>query len=105
LQRYHDDRESGRGFEGRCIPICTHDAQVPLSGQAEAQLVPDKIMDNPLKDLEIEILNAHVERLFKKHFKGKDSATEEELQIGARLARSECIYLFSCLLERKLTEH
>ncbi|KAF2650728.1 hypothetical protein K491DRAFT_697058 [Lophiostoma macrostomum CBS 122681] len=44
--------------------------------------------DNPLDDLETEVLDDHVTKLWEREFKGKNSVTEEELLIGARLARS-----------------
>lgn len=71
----------------------------------------EQVLDNPLKNLEIEFLHAQIKKLHKSYFDKKkitiktasgkaeekdvpvDSATERELQIGARLARSEFYHL------------
>ena len=46
-----------------------------------------EIEDNPLEELELVELDQNVRLLFQESFKGQRSATEEELLIGARLAR------------------
>ncbi|KAJ4301425.1 hypothetical protein N0V90_003517 [Kalmusia sp. IMI 367209] len=48
----------------------------------------DRMMQNPLEALELDDLKRHVKHLFEEHFQGKQSVTERELLIGAKLARS-----------------
>jgi hypothetical protein len=48
----------------------------------------DRMKQNPLESLELDELDLHVKTLFEREFKDKKSVTEEELIIGARLARS-----------------
>jgi hypothetical protein len=48
----------------------------------------DRVKENPLESLELDDLDRHVKELFNRVFDGKDSVTEEELIVGARLARS-----------------
>lgn len=47
---------------------------------------------NPLESLELDELDSHVKALFEREFKDKKSVTEEELIIGARLARSSELF-------------
>jgi hypothetical protein len=62
----------------------------------------DRMKQNPLESLEIDELDLHVKDLFERQFKGKNLVTEEELIIGARLARSSTYFvLFSHSAMRK----
>jgi hypothetical protein len=53
-----------------------------------SEKMQDRIKENPLESLELDDLDRHVKDLFNRVFEGKDSVTEEELIVGARLARS-----------------
>ncbi|KAF2489983.1 MFS general substrate transporter [Lophium mytilinum] len=48
----------------------------------------DKLKDNPFEELDLPALKQHVKTLYAKHFEGKHIVTENELQVGARLARN-----------------
>ncbi|KAF2116962.1 hypothetical protein BDV96DRAFT_598790 [Lophiotrema nucula] len=47
-----------------------------------------EVEDNPLEELELTELDRNVRDIFQEYFKGQRSTTEEELLIGARLARN-----------------
>jgi len=64
----------------------------PPSSQSEIR--QDRMKQNPLESLELDELDIHVKALFEKEFKDKKSVTEEELIIGARLARSSELFAF-----------
>ena len=63
--------------------------QEPIPRANEEHRKQEKLKEFPLGELELEILHLQIKRLWKNEFKKHDSVTEEELQIGARLARSE----------------
>jgi hypothetical protein len=53
-----------------------------------SEKMQDRVKENPLESLELDDLDRHVKDLFSRVFEGRDSVTEEELIVGARLARS-----------------
>jgi hypothetical protein len=48
----------------------------------------DALKDNPLEALDPEELKQQIKRLYEDHFAKSGSITENELQVGARLATS-----------------
>jgi hypothetical protein len=90
-----------------CGTKSTHRAQEYPSTAVEV-LEQDVHKDNPLDDLENHVLDGHVKKLWEKEFKDKNSVTEEELLIGARLARSEyfvCPQYNPIILTRPYTDY
>lgn len=59
----------------------------------------ERMKQNPLESLELDELDLHVKALFEKEFKDRNSVTEEELIIGARLARSSELFMLHSLSE------
>ncbi|KAF2792803.1 MFS general substrate transporter [Melanomma pulvis-pyrius CBS 109.77] len=75
------------------FPVDSIDTTIPTEYQYEADSEEkhdsgDRMKQNPLELLELDELDRHVKTLFDKVFKDKKSVTEEELFIGARLARN-----------------
>ena len=54
-------------------------------------MAEERLKDNPISSLDLPFLKELIQDFYKKEFEGKDSVTLKELEIGAKLARSEFI--------------
>jgi hypothetical protein len=51
-------------------------------------IITENVKENPIESIEAPELKKYIEALYDAEFKDKDSATLEELRIGAKLAGS-----------------